>query len=75
VKGADDEAYGLGYRVCDNSLGRGLLSAGPFSVITFTANGVQKVAVTIGVIFLVGPVEVTTGKIAILGVEDASASQ
>jgi hypothetical protein len=34
--------YGLGYRVCDNSLGQGLLSGGPFSVITFTANACKK---------------------------------
>ena len=44
-------------------------------VITYTVNGVQKVAVTTGLISPAWPVEIRTGKIAILGVEDAAANQ
>jgi len=44
-------------------------------VITYTANGAQKVAVATGFTSPVWPLEVTTGKIVILGVEAAPASQ
>jgi alcohol dehydrogenase (cytochrome c) len=41
-------------------------------VITYTVNGVQKIAATTGFTSPVWPVEVTTGKIAILGVKDTN---
>ena len=44
-------------------------------VITYTANGAQKIAVTTGFTSPVWPVEVATGKIAILGIEGASGSR
>lgn len=44
-------------------------------VITYTVNGVQKVAVTTGFMSPVWPVAPSTGKIAVLGVEGASGSQ
>ncbi|HXW31425.1 MAG TPA: PQQ-binding-like beta-propeller repeat protein [Xanthobacteraceae bacterium] len=44
-------------------------------VITYTANGMQKVAVTTGLISPAWPVKIATAKIAILGVEGASGSQ
>jgi alcohol dehydrogenase (cytochrome c) len=44
-------------------------------IITYTVSGVQKVAVTTGFISPVWPTEVTTAKIAILGVEGTPASQ
>ncbi len=44
-------------------------------VITYTTNGTQKVAVAIGFTSPLWPVQITTGKIVILGVEGASASQ
>jgi alcohol dehydrogenase (cytochrome c) len=44
-------------------------------VITYTANGVQKVAVATGFISPVWPVQIATAKIAILGVEGASTGQ
>jgi alcohol dehydrogenase (cytochrome c) len=44
-------------------------------VITYTVNGVQKVAVTTGFVSPAVPVEIKTAKIAILGVEDDSGSQ
>lgn len=44
-------------------------------VITYTVNGVQRVATTTGFISPIWPVVVTTGKIAILGLEEESPSQ
>jgi alcohol dehydrogenase (cytochrome c) len=44
-------------------------------VITYTANGVQKVAVATGFTSILWPTEVVTGKIVILGLDDATASQ
>jgi alcohol dehydrogenase (cytochrome c) len=44
-------------------------------VITYTVDGVQKVAVTTGFISPIWPVVITTGKIAILGLEGDAGSQ
>jgi alcohol dehydrogenase (cytochrome c) len=44
-------------------------------VITYTANGVQKVAVATGFISPVWPVSIATAKIAILGVEGDTRNQ
>jgi alcohol dehydrogenase (cytochrome c) len=44
-------------------------------VITYTVNGAQKVAVTTGLISPAWPVRAATAKIAILGLEGASATQ
>ena len=41
-------------------------------VITYNVNGVQKVAVTTGMISPAWPVQITTSRVAILGVEGAS---
>ncbi len=44
-------------------------------VITYSANGAQKVAVATGFTSILWPTEVVTGKIVILGLDDATASQ
>ena len=44
-------------------------------VITYSVNGVQKVAVTTGMISPAWPVQITTARVAILGVEGASAGR
>jgi alcohol dehydrogenase (cytochrome c) len=44
-------------------------------VITYTANGAQRVAVATGFTSIVWPTEVVTGKISILGLGDAGASK
>jgi alcohol dehydrogenase (cytochrome c) len=44
-------------------------------VITYTANRAQKVAVTTGFTSVFWPTQIVTGKIVILGLDDASASQ
>lgn len=44
-------------------------------VITYTANGAQKVAVATGFTSILWPTEVVTGKIVILGLDSASANQ
>jgi alcohol dehydrogenase (cytochrome c) len=44
-------------------------------VITYTANGVQKVAVAVGFTSVVWPTEVVTGKIVILGLGNAAVRQ
>ena len=44
-------------------------------VITYTANAAQRVAVATGFTSILWPTEVVTGKIAILGLGDATASQ
>ncbi len=44
-------------------------------VITYTANGAQKIAVATGFTGIIWPTEVVTGKIVIMGLGDASASQ
>jgi alcohol dehydrogenase (cytochrome c) len=44
-------------------------------VITYTANGAQRVAVATGFTSILWPTEVVTGKITILGLGDVSASQ
>ena len=44
-------------------------------VITYTANGAQKVAVTTGYISPAAPVEVRRAKIAILGLDGETGSQ
>ncbi len=44
-------------------------------VITYTANGAQKVAVATGFTSPLWPTELTTGKIMILGLDDAKVSQ
>lgn len=44
-------------------------------VITYTANGAQKVAVASGFTMLVWPTKIVTAKIEILGLEGASANQ
>jgi len=41
-------------------------------VITYTVNGMQKVAATTGLISPAWPVQVTTARVAILGVEGTS---
>ena len=43
-------------------------------VITYTAKGVQKIAVATGFTSIIWPTEVVTGKIVILGVGDTTAS-
>jgi len=43
-------------------------------VITYTANGAQKVAVAVGFTSILWPTEVVTGKIVILGLGETSAS-
>jgi alcohol dehydrogenase (cytochrome c) len=43
-------------------------------VITYTANGAQKVAVAVGFTSILWPTEVVTGKIVVLGVAETSAS-
>ena len=42
------------------------------SVITYNVNGAQKLAVTTGMISPAWPVQITTAKVAILGVEGAT---
>jgi alcohol dehydrogenase (cytochrome c) len=44
-------------------------------VITYTANGTQKVAVATGFTSILWPTEVATGKVMILGLEDTAARQ
>jgi alcohol dehydrogenase (cytochrome c) len=44
-------------------------------VITYTANGAQKVAVATGFTSVLWPTEIVTGKIVILGLDTAAASQ
>src|SRR5271170_2578664 len=44
-------------------------------VITYTANGAQKIAVTTGLISPAWPVQIATAKILILGLEGASTNQ
>jgi alcohol dehydrogenase (cytochrome c) len=44
-------------------------------VITYTANGAQRVAVATGFTSILWPTEVVTGKITILGLTDALASR
>jgi alcohol dehydrogenase (cytochrome c) len=44
-------------------------------VITYTANGAQKVAVATGFTSILWPTEVVTGKITILGLDSATANQ
>ena len=44
-------------------------------VITYTANGAQRVAVATGFTSILWPTEVVTGKITILGLGDVSASR
>jgi alcohol dehydrogenase (cytochrome c) len=43
-------------------------------VVTYTAKGVQKIAVAVGFTSIIWPTEVVTGKIVILGLGDATAS-
>jgi alcohol dehydrogenase (cytochrome c) len=44
-------------------------------VITYTVNGAQRVAVALGFTSILWPTQVVTGKIAILGLDENSASQ
>jgi alcohol dehydrogenase (cytochrome c) len=44
-------------------------------VITYTANGAQKIAVTTGLISPAWPVQIATAKIAILGLEGGAGNQ
>jgi len=44
-------------------------------IITYTVNGVQKVAATTGLISPAWPVQITTARVAILGVEDDATSR
>ena len=44
-------------------------------VITYTANGIQRIAIATGFTSILWPTEVVTGKIVILGLGDATASQ
>jgi alcohol dehydrogenase (cytochrome c) len=44
-------------------------------VITYTANGVQKVAVAAGFTHIAWPTKIVTAKIVVLGLDSASASQ
>jgi alcohol dehydrogenase (cytochrome c) len=44
-------------------------------VITYTSNGAQKVAVATGFTSVLWPTKIVTGKILILGVDGAAASQ
>jgi alcohol dehydrogenase (cytochrome c) len=50
----------------------GMIAGG---VITYSVSGLQKVAVTTGFVSPLWPVEIRTGKIAILGLEGAYATQ
>jgi alcohol dehydrogenase (cytochrome c) len=43
-------------------------------VITYTANGAQRIAVATGFTSILWPTEVVTGKIAILGLGDTDAT-
>jgi hypothetical protein len=44
-------------------------------VITYTANGAQKVAVASGFTMLAWPTKIVTAKIVVLGLDSASANQ
>ena len=44
-------------------------------VITYTADGAQRVAVATGFTSILWPTEVVTGKIVILGLDDTAASR
>jgi alcohol dehydrogenase (cytochrome c) len=44
-------------------------------VITYTANGIQKIAVATGLTEILWPTEITTAKVSVLGLDDSSASQ
>ncbi len=44
-------------------------------VITYTANGAQKVAVAVGVVMTAWPTKIVKAKVVILGLDSASASQ
>jgi alcohol dehydrogenase (cytochrome c) len=44
-------------------------------VITYTANGAQKVAVAAGFTMVVWPTKIVTAKIEVLGLDSTSASQ
>jgi outer membrane protein assembly factor BamB len=59
-----------GRRLCGQKIG-GAIGGG---VITYTANGAQKVAVAVGFTSILWPTEVATGKIVILGLGQTSAS-
>jgi alcohol dehydrogenase (cytochrome c) len=58
-----------GHRLWGRKIG-GAIGGG---VITYTAKGVQKVAVATGFTSILWTTEVVTGKIVILGLDDAAA--
>jgi alcohol dehydrogenase (cytochrome c) len=62
---------GNGQRLWGQKIG-GAIGGG---VITYTANGAQRIAVATGFTSILWPTEVVTGKIVILGLGDASASR
>jgi alcohol dehydrogenase (cytochrome c) len=52
------------------------LTDGPIGggVITYTANGAQKIAVAVGFTSILWPTAVVTGKIVVLGLEQTAAN-
>jgi alcohol dehydrogenase (cytochrome c) len=44
-------------------------------VITYTANGAQKVAVAVGVVMAAWPTKIVKAKVVVLGLDSASAKQ
>jgi alcohol dehydrogenase (cytochrome c) len=67
--------YALDAATGEKLWGRDLGGAIGGGVITYTANGAQKVAVATGFTSILFPTELVTGKIVILGLDRASASQ
>jgi alcohol dehydrogenase (cytochrome c) len=61
-----------GTKRCWSQKIRGAIGCG---VITYTANGAQRVAVATGFTSILWPTEVVTAKIVILGLDNVSASQ
>ena len=55
--------------------GQELGGANAGGVITYTANGAQKVAVASGFTMLAWPTKIVTAKIVVLGLDSASANQ
>jgi alcohol dehydrogenase (cytochrome c) len=67
--------YGLDSATGEKLFGRQLGGAMGGGVITYTASGVQKVAVAYGFTMLAWPTKIVTGKVAILGLDNAAAGQ
>jgi len=66
--------YALDAANGEKLFGRQLGGAIGGGVITYTANGAQKVAVAYGFTMLAWPVKIVTAKVAILGLDSASAN-